>query len=111
MKFLATILIVLIVALIIILPQVFFSVDETEVAIVTRFGEITSEITEPGLNIKTPFIESVTRYEKRLLVFDAQPDSLLTKDKKRLIIDVYARGRIVDPVSYTHQTLPTIYTV
>ena len=100
MKFLATILIVLIVALIIILPQVFFSVDETEVAIVTRFGEITSEITEPGLNIKTPFIESVTRYEKRLLVFDAQPDSLLTKDKKRLIIDVYARGRIVDPALF-----------
>lgn len=100
MKFITTIIIVLIVALVIMLPQIFFSVDETEVAIVTRFGEITSEITEPGLNIKTPFIESVTRYEKRLLVFDAQPDSLLTKDKKRLIIDVYARGRIVDPALF-----------
>ena len=55
MKFITTIIIVLIVALVIMLPQIFFSVDETEVAIVTRFGEITSEITEPGLNIKTPF--------------------------------------------------------
>jgi len=81
----------------IMLPQIFFTVTETEVGIVTRFGQIQSEITSPGLRIKTPFIDQVTKFEKRLLIFDAPPDSLLTKDKKRLIIDVYARGRIVDP--------------
>jgi membrane protease subunit HflC len=52
------------------------------------------------LNIKTPFIDSVTKYEKRLLLFDAPPDSLLTKDKKRLIIDVYARGQITNPTIF-----------
>ena len=55
---------------------------------------------EPGLHVKTPFIETVTYFDRRLLVFDAPPDSLLTKDKKRLIIDVYARGKIVEPLRF-----------
>ncbi|HIM16847.1 MAG TPA: hypothetical protein EYM27_05315 [Dehalococcoidia bacterium] len=78
-------------------PQIFFVVDEKQVAIVTRFGDVQQEVKSPGLYAKTPFVDSVTYFEKRLLIFDAPPDSLLTKDKKRLIIDVYARGRIVDP--------------
>jgi len=97
MKLLSILLIALIIVMAIMLPQIFFTVSETEVGIVTRFGQIKSEITSPGLRIKTPFIDQVTKFEKRLLIFDAPPDSLLTKDKKRLIIDVYARGRIVDP--------------
>lgn len=97
MKSIAIILVAAIVIAAILLPQLFFSVDETEVAVVTRFGEITSVRQTPGLNIKAPFLDSVTRYEKRLLIFDAPPDSLLTKDKKRLIIDMYARGRIDNP--------------
>jgi len=98
---LVSIVIVLVVILgAIFIPQVFFKVDETQVALVTRFGEIKSQIQSPGLNIKTPFIDKVTKYEKRLLLFDAPPDSLLTKDKKRLIIDVYARGQIINPALF-----------
>ncbi len=97
MKLLSILLVALIILFAIMLPQIFFSISETEVGIVTRFGQIKSEITTPGLRIKTPFMDQVTTFEKRLLIFDAPPDSLLTRDKKRLIIDVYARGRIVDP--------------
>ena len=97
MKSFAIIIVVAIVIAAILLPQLFFTVDETEVAVVTRFGEITSVRQTPGLNLKAPFLDAITRYEKRLLIFDAPPDSLLTKDKKRLIIDMYARGRISDP--------------
>lgn len=97
MKLISIIIILIIVVSAFMLPQVFFAVDETQVAVVTRFGQITSVKQSPGLNVKAPFLDSVTRYEKRLLVFDAPPDSLLTKDKKRLIIDVYARGRISNP--------------
>ena len=97
MKLISILLVALIIVMAIMVPQIFFTVSETEVGIVTRFGQIKSEITSPGLRIKTPFIDQVTKFEKRLLIFDAPPDSLLTKDKKRLIIDVYARGRIVDP--------------
>ena len=100
MRSLIIILIAAIVLAAIILPQIFFVVDEKSVAIVTRFGEIQREVKSPGLKIKTPFVDSVTRFEKRLLNFDAPPDSLLTKDKKRLIIDVYARGRIVNPTLF-----------
>jgi membrane protease subunit HflC len=81
-------------------PQLLFVVDETQVAIVTRFGDPQRSIRTPGLNLKTPFIDTVTYFEKRLLLFDASADSLLTEDKRRLVIDVYARGRIVDPLLF-----------
>lgn len=97
MRFIALILVLLVVIAAIIGPQLFFVVDEKELAIVTRFGQVQKSINTPGLYMKTPFIDSTTYFDKRLLIFDAPPDSLLTKDKKRLIIDVYARGRIVDP--------------
>ena len=100
MRLIAIILIAVVVIAAIMLPQLFFIVDENKVAIVTRFGQIQSEIQSPGLNIKTPFVDQVTYYEKRLLIFDAPPDSLLTKDKKRLIIDVYARGSITSPRTF-----------
>ena len=98
MRFVGPLLIIIIIAASILVPQTFFKVDETETAIVTRFGEIIgSSKMSPGLYMKTPFIDSVTYFDKRLLVFDAPPDSLLTKDKKNLEIDVYARGKITDP--------------
>ena len=98
MRFVGPLLIIIIIAVFILGPQTFFKVDETETAIVTRFGEIIGgSKMSPGLYMKTPFIDSVTYFDKRLLVFDAPPDSLLTKDKKNLEIDVYARGKITDP--------------
>ena len=106
MKYLALILIVIVVGTAIVGPQVFFIVDEKQLAIVTRFGDVKQSIKSPGLYTKTPFIDTTTYFEKRLLSFDAPPESLLTKDKKRLIIDVYARGRIVDPVLF-RQTVQT----
>ncbi|MCE2458228.1 MAG: protease modulator HflC [Dehalococcoidia bacterium] len=100
MKFLAIALIVLAAVAAIVGPQLFFVVDEKQQAIVTRFGDVQQSIRSPGLYVKTPFIDATTYFDKRLLSFDAPPESLLTKDKKRLIIDVYARGRIVDPVLF-----------
>ena len=107
MRFVGPLLIIIIIAASILVPQTFFKVDETETAIVTRFGEIIgSSKMSPGLYMKTPFIDSVTYFDKRLLVFDAPPDSLLTKDKKKLEIDVYARGKITNPKVF-YSTLRT----
>ncbi|MCH7786194.1 MAG: protease modulator HflC [Chloroflexi bacterium] len=100
MKFIAAILVLVVILLAVIGPQIFFVVDETQLAIVTRFGEPRQTITNPGLNTKTPFVDTVVYFDKRLLLFDAPPDALLTKDKKTLIIDVFARGRIVDPLTF-----------
>ena len=100
MKFIAAFLVLIVILLAVIGPQIFFVVDETQLAIVTRFGEPRQTITNPGLNTKTPFVDTVVYFDKRLLLFDAPPDALLTKDKKTLIIDVFARGRIVDPLTF-----------
>ena len=100
MRFLATLLITLLVLSAIILPQVLVVVDETELAIITRLGDPQRSITSPGLYLKAPLVDSVTKFEKRLLIFDAPAESLLTSDKKRLIIDVYARGRVTDPLLF-----------
>ena len=87
-----------------IMIQSVFIVDETNTAIVTRFGEPIKTSTTPGLNFKIPFVDQVRKFEKRLLIFDAPPDSLLTSDKKRLVIDVYARGKIIDPLLFFKTT-------
>ena len=100
MRFLATLLITLLVLSAIILPQVLVVVDETELAIITRLGDPQRSIRSPGLYTKAPLVDSVTKFEKRLLIFDAPAESLLTSDKKRLIIDVYARGRVTDPLLF-----------
>ena len=106
MKLIATLILIAVLAAGIVGPQALFVVDETQVAVVTRFGDPVRQVKSPGLYVKTPFIERVAYLEKRLLVFDAPPDSLLTKDKKRLVIDVYARGRIENPLLFV-ETLRT----
>ena len=100
MKLLAGLVVLLAIIGAIVIPQTLYIVDETQLAIVTRFGEPRVSITSPGLYVKTPFVETVRYFEKRILIFDAPPDSLLTEDKKRLVIDVYARARIVDPLQF-----------
>jgi len=100
MRKLIFILIPILIVAVIVVPQILFIVDETQVAIVTRFGDPQKSIKNPGLYVKTPFVDKTTYFDKRLLLFDAAADSLLTEDKRRLVIDVYARGRIVDPLLF-----------
>ena len=103
MRIIAALIVILVVLTAFIGPQALFTVDETQLAVVTRFGEVQRAFKTPGLKFKTPFIDQVIYLDKRLLLFDAPPNSLLTKDKKRLIIDVYARGRIIDPRKFVKE--------
>ena len=96
----ATPLIIVAVIAIFIVLQAFFTVDETEVAIVTTFGEFKTSHTSPGLKMKTPFVDSVTKFDKRLQRVDVPPEALLTSDKKRLSVDAYARYRIINPLVF-----------
>ncbi len=100
MKFLVILIVIVAILGAIFVPQFLYIVDETQVAVLTRFGEPRKQIMKPGLYMKTPFAEQVQYLDKRLLIFDALPDSLITKDKKRLVIDVYARGRISNPLLF-----------
>ena len=80
--------------------QSIFTVDETEVAIVTTFGEYKASYTDPGLKTKVPFIDSVTKFDKRLQRVDVPPETILTEDKKRIRVDAYARYKIINPLLF-----------
>lgn len=95
-----TLLIVLIVAILFLANLSLFIVDETKQAIVLQFGKPIRTISEPGLNWKIPFIQNVVFFEDRLLVYDAAPTEIITKDKKTLIVDNYARWKIIEPLIF-----------
>ncbi|RMF85502.1 MAG: protease modulator HflC [Nitrospirae bacterium] len=96
-----------VVLLLVVASQTLFTVDETQVALVTELGKFKRSIEEPGLHWKLPFLEQVHRYDGRLLNYDAAPAEILTRDKKNLVIDNYARWRISDPLRF-YQRVGTI---
>lgn len=75
-----------------------FTVDETQTAIITQMGRYIRTVKDAGLHTKIPFIQRVHYFDKRVLEYDASPAEILTKDKKNLVVDNYARWRIVDPL-------------
>ena len=91
---------ILVVALLVVAYQGLFVVDEKDQVIVLQFGNFVRTVREPGLYFKTPFIQDITRYEKRLLRHDAPPAEYLTQDKKSLVVDTYTRYRITDPLKF-----------
>lgn len=97
----SAIIVVLVILLALVLAKTsLFTVREGEQAVILQFGEPVGEVTEAGLNFKTPFIQSVNRLEKRLLPWDGAPEPMTTKDKKMIFIDVWARWRIVEPTLF-----------
>ncbi len=77
-----------------------FTVSEVEQVVVTQFGKPKRVITAAGLHFKMPFIEKTTVFDRRLLDYDSAADPIFTKDKKILLLDNYARWRIVDPLLF-----------
>ncbi len=84
----------------------FYRVDQWTQALVIQLGEPVRTVQEPGLYFKIPLIQSVEYFDKRLLLYDAVPKELLTRDKQQLVVDNYARWRIVDPLNF-YRTLRT----
>lgn len=82
------------------IPSFVYTIDETEQAIITELGEFKRSVRTPGIHFKKPFIEKITRFEKRMLSTDAPPGQYLTLDKKRLVVDFLARWRINDPIVF-----------
>ncbi len=77
-----------------------FIVKEVNQAIVLQFGDPKRIITNPGLNFKLPFIQNVVFLDKRILNLDAPPEEVIASDQKRLIVDAFARFKIVDPLKF-----------
>ena len=105
MRNLIIIAIVIIVGLVL-LRQALYVVDVTEQVIILRFGEVVKTKLSPGLDVKVPFVDTVVRLDKRILRIDAPPVSMPDREKENLVIDIYARYRITDPVQF-RKTLQT----
>ena len=78
-----------------------YVVEETDQVIITQFGKPIGEpVTEAGLYFKLPFIQEINRIEKRFLPWDGPEREMSTMDKEYIVIDTFARWRIVDPMQY-----------
>tara|TARA_B100000700_G_C15045940_1_gene857921 strand:+ start:699 stop:1571 length:873 start_codon:yes stop_codon:yes gene_type:complete len=80
--------------------QSIFVVQEINQAIVLQFGDPKKIVTKSGLNFKLPFIQNVAYLDKRVLNLDNPPEEVIAADQKRLIVDAFARFRIVDPLKF-----------
>jgi membrane protease subunit HflC len=79
----------------------FYTISMTEQVIITQFGKVRgSTINEPGLHFKTPFLDTVNRFDKRILEWDGRPSPMTTRDKQYLEVDTFARWRITDPLQF-----------
>lgn len=77
-----------------------FTVSQTQQALVLEFGKPKRVISEPGLQYKIPFIQNVEFFDKRILDIDTASQEVIASDKKRLVVDAFARYKIVDPLLF-----------
>ncbi len=93
--------VIVLVLVLIAIALVTFVVDETKQAVVLQMGKPVRNVDKSGLHFKIPWpIQSVRLFEKRILDYDSAPTEILTKDKKNLVLDNYAKWRIVDPLKF-----------
>jgi len=93
--------IVLGLVVLVLLGSSLYTVSEINQVIITRFGEpIGDPVTEPGLKIKWPFIDTANFFEKRFLEWDGSPNQVPTRDRRFIFVDTYARWRITDPLLF-----------
>ena len=78
----------------------FYVLNEGEQAVVVRLGKIVSVQSEAGLKMRSPFLDAVVRYPKRLMPWDGEPQRIPTKENQFIWVDATARWRIVDPTKF-----------
>ncbi len=81
-----------------------YVISEFERGITLRFGQLIEADIQPGLHVKMPFLDDVRRFDARILTVDAQPASFFTVEKKRLIVDSYAKWKIANVETYYKAT-------
>lgn len=81
-----------------------FKVEETQLAVLFRFGEIVKTDFEPGLHFKVPFINEVRKYDDRVLTLDNRAEEFLTGEKKVVEVDFFVKWRIADVREFYRST-------
>ena len=100
MKALRTLIIPVLVVTVIAISQSVYVVKETERAVKLEFGAVVEADVEPGLHFKIPVVNSVTKFDARILTLDAAPQSYLTSEKKALTVDSFVKWRVSDVEKY-----------
>ncbi|MER2607000.1 MAG: protease modulator HflC [Siculibacillus sp.] len=98
---------IVVVALVAVLAGSAFIVSPTTQALVLQFGQVRRAVVEPGIYFKIPFVQNVEYLDKRILDIDLDPQELIAADRKRLVVDAFARYKIVDPVQF-YQSVRTV---
>ncbi len=98
------VLVVLVAALLIVAYGSLFTVYQTQQALVVRLGKVVRVVSEPGLHVKMPFVDTVISLDKRILDLEAPAQEVIASDQKRLVVDAFARYRIKNPLRF-YQTL------
>ncbi len=91
-------------AFLIIAFNTFFIIDQREQAFTIQFGKMQRVFDTPGLKVKIPFVQKVVRFDRRILDFNLPPKEIIAGDQKRIVIDLYTRYRIVDPIRFYRKT-------
>ncbi len=86
-----------------------YTVRENEYACTVRFAEIIDTVEQAGLKLKVPFVDTVKKFPKEIMLYDIQPSEVLTSDKKNMTVDSYVLWRISDPVAF-YKSLGSIAT-
>ena len=105
-NFRSPILAFLLLGVVILLQQSLFIVQQTQQALVIQLGPPLDKVYRPGLHMKLPFIQNVVYFDARILDYDARPAEALTSDLKSMVLDNYARWKIVDPLRF-YRTMRT----
>jgi membrane protease subunit HflC len=84
----------------IVLSNAVFVISETQRGVLLKFGEVVNSDLEPGLHFKVPFVDSVRKFDGRILTVDSTPERFFTQEQKQLIVDSYAKFRVVDTAKY-----------
>ncbi|MCX4309996.1 MAG: protease modulator HflC [Desulfovibrio sp.] len=98
---------ILVIVIVGLLSQSWFTVHQTQKAIVLQLGEPLPEVYGPGLHFKLPFIQNVVYFDSRVLDYEARSREAFTVDKKAIVLDNYARWKIINPLQF-YRTMRTI---
>jgi len=82
-----------------------FTVHQAAQALILQLGNPVRVVVEPGLHFKTPFIQNVELYDRRILDLDPPPQEVILADQKRVNVDAFARYKIVDPLEFRKKAL------
>jgi len=83
-----------------ILNNTLYVIKETEKGVLLRFGEVVNPDIQPGLHVKFPFVNNVRKFDGRVLTVDAQAERFLTQEKKALVVDSFAKFRVIDTARF-----------